>query len=64
VWREQDPPATDVLLYVTVPFSGGGSPAYLDIDKLTDGTLFEAVERSAESTARWSCGRPRRGSLR
>jgi hypothetical protein len=38
VWREQDPPATDVLLYVTVPFSGGGSPAYLEIDKLTDGT--------------------------
>jgi hypothetical protein len=46
-WRDQDPPATDVLLDVTVPFSGGGSPAYLELDKLPDrlyratvGTLF------------------------
>jgi hypothetical protein len=51
VWREQDPPATDVLLDFTVPFSGGGSPAYLEIDKLPDGryratvgTLFEFQE--------------------
>jgi hypothetical protein len=51
VWRDQDPPATDVLLDVTVPFSGGGSPAYLEIDKLPDGryratvgTLFEFQE--------------------
>jgi hypothetical protein len=51
VWREQDPPATDVLLDVTVPFSGGGTPAYLEIDKLpegrfraTVGTLFEFQE--------------------
>ena len=34
VWRDQDPPATDVLLDFTVPFSGGGTPAYLEIDKL------------------------------
>lgn len=33
---DQDPLATDVLLDVTVPFSGGGSPAYLVIDKLPD----------------------------
>jgi hypothetical protein len=51
VWRDQDPPATDVLLDVTVPFSGGGTPAYLEIDKLangryraTVGTLFEYQE--------------------
>jgi hypothetical protein len=50
-WRDQDPPATDVLLDVTVPFSGGGTPAYLEIDKLangryraTVGTLFEFQE--------------------
>jgi hypothetical protein len=51
VWRDQDPPATDVLLDFTVPFSGGGTPAYLEIDKLpeglyraTVGTLFEFQE--------------------
>jgi hypothetical protein len=51
VWRDQDPPATDVLLDVNVPFSGGGSPAYLELDKLPDGryratvgTLFEFQE--------------------
>src|SRR5512132_2891843 len=51
VWRDQDPPATDVLLDFTVPFSGGGTPAYLEIDKLpeglyraTVGTLFEYQE--------------------
>ena len=51
VWRDQDPPATDVLLDFTVPFSGGGSPAYLELDKLPDGryratvgTLFEYQE--------------------
>jgi hypothetical protein len=51
VWRDQEPPATDVLLDVTVPFSGGGTPAYLEIDKLLDGryratvgTLFEYQE--------------------
>jgi hypothetical protein len=45
------PPATDVLLDFTVPFSGGGTPAYLEIDKLpeglyraTVGTLFEYQE--------------------
>ena len=37
VWRDQDPPATDVLLDVNLPFSGGGSPAYLELDKLPDG---------------------------
>jgi hypothetical protein len=51
VWRDQDPPATDVLLDFTVPFSGGGTPAYLEIDKLSEGlyratvgTLFEYQE--------------------
>ena len=51
VWRDQSPPATDVLLDFTVPFSGGGSPAYLEPDKLPDGlywatvgTLFEYQE--------------------
>jgi hypothetical protein len=51
VWRDQDPPAVDVLLDFTVPFSGGGTPAYLEIDKLregryraTVGTLFEFQE--------------------
>jgi hypothetical protein len=46
--RDQDPPATDVLLDVNVLFSGGGLPASLELDKLPDGryratggTLFE-----------------------
>ena len=50
-WREQEPPATDILLRLNVPCSGGGSPAYLEIDKLADGlyratvgTLFEHQE--------------------
>jgi hypothetical protein len=43
VWRDQDPPATDVLLDFTVPFSGGGSPAYLEIDKLLDGQYRATV---------------------
>ena len=47
----EDAPATDVLLHLNVPCSGGGSPAYLEIDKLADGryratvgTLFEHQE--------------------
>jgi hypothetical protein len=51
VWPDQDPPTTDVLLYVNVPCAGGGSPAYRKIDKLPDsryraivGTLFEHPE--------------------
>jgi hypothetical protein len=51
VWPDQDPPATDVLLHLDVPCSGGGAPAYLEIDKLPDGryratvgTLFEHQE--------------------
>jgi hypothetical protein len=50
-WKEQHPPATDVLLHLNVPCSGGGSPASLEIDKLADGiyratvgTLFEHQE--------------------
>jgi hypothetical protein len=50
-WPGQNPPATDVLLHLNVPCSGGGSPAYLEIDKLADGryratvgTLFEHQE--------------------
>jgi hypothetical protein len=50
-WLTQDPPATDVLLHLNVPCSGGGSPARVEIDKLPDGryratvgTLFEHQE--------------------
>jgi hypothetical protein len=43
VWRDQDPPATDVLLDFTVPFSGGGTPAYLEIDKLPEGLYWVPV---------------------
>jgi hypothetical protein len=50
-WPDQNPPSTDVLLHVNVPCSGGGAPAYLEIDKLPDGgyratvgTLFEHQE--------------------
>jgi hypothetical protein len=42
VWHDQDPPAVDVLLDVSVPYSGGGSPAYLEIDKLPEG-LYRAT---------------------
>ena len=49
-WPDQHPPATDVILHVNVPCAGG-SPAYLEIDKLpggtyraTVGTLFEHQE--------------------
>jgi hypothetical protein len=44
VWREQDPPATDVLLDVTVPFFGGGTPAYLELDTLPEG-LYRATRK-------------------
>ena len=50
VWPNQDPPATDVILHLNVPCTGG-APAYLEIDKLPDGryratvgTLFEHQE--------------------
>lgn len=50
-WPDQTPPATDIILHLNVPCSGGGSPAYLEIDKLADGryratvgTLFEFQE--------------------
>jgi hypothetical protein len=50
VWPAQNPPATDVILHVNVPCAGG-MPAYLEIDKLSDGryratvgTLFEHQE--------------------
>src|SRR5512144_475977 len=59
VWRDQDPPAADVLLDVTVQVSGGGSPAYLEIDKLPDGryrttvgTLFQEICRTADRRPR------------
>ena len=42
VWPNSDPPATDVILHVNVPCAGG-SPAYLEIDKLTDGTYRATV---------------------
>ena len=50
VWQGQDPPATDLLLHLNVPCAGA-SPAYLEIDKLSDGryratvgTLFQYQE--------------------
>jgi hypothetical protein len=50
-WSDQDPPATDALLHLNVPCSGGGTPARLELDKLpngseraTVGTLFEHQE--------------------
>jgi hypothetical protein len=49
-WPNQNPLANDVILHVNVPCAGG-SPAYLEIDKLPDGsyratvgTLFEYQE--------------------
>jgi hypothetical protein len=49
-WPDQNPPATDLILHVNVPCAGG-SPTYLEIDKLVDGryratvgTLFEHQE--------------------
>jgi hypothetical protein len=45
-WSDQDPPAGDVL-HLIVPCSGGGTPARLEIDKLTRatvGSLFEHQE--------------------
>lgn len=51
VWPDQNPSATDIILHLNVPCSGGGSPVYLEIDKLPDGlyratvgTLFEFQE--------------------
>jgi hypothetical protein len=46
---DQNPPATDVLLHLVVPCSGGGTPARLEIGKdgqyrATVGTLFEHQE--------------------
>ena len=41
-WPDQTPPATDVSLHVNVPCAGG-SPAYLEIDKLPDGTYRTTV---------------------
>jgi hypothetical protein len=45
------PPATDVLLDFTVPFSGGGTPAYLEIDKLPEG-LYRARSFAGQGTSR------------
>lgn len=42
-WPNQIPPASDVLLRLNVPCSGGGSPASLEIDKLPDGTYRATV---------------------
>jgi hypothetical protein len=41
-WPDQHPPATDIILHVNVPCAGG-SPAYLEIDKLPDGTYRATV---------------------
>jgi hypothetical protein len=66
VWSEQDPPATDVLLHVNVPCSGGGSPAYLEIDKLPDGTYRATVGTLFEhqEICRSGCAAPRCSSRR
>jgi hypothetical protein len=68
VWPGQDPPATDVILHGNVPpCAGGGSPAYLEIDKLPDGhyratvgTLFEHQEICRTDDLRRWCGGPTR----
>jgi hypothetical protein len=64
-WRDQHPPATDVLLHLNVPCSGGGTPARLEIDKLpegryraTVGTLVEHQEICRTATSRRWYGRP------
>ena len=41
-WPDQHPPSTDVILHVNVPCAGG-QPAYLEIDKLPDGTYRATV---------------------
>jgi hypothetical protein len=41
-WPDQNPLANDVILHVNVPCAGG-SPAYLEIDKLPDGTYRATV---------------------
>ena len=41
-WPDQNPPATDIVLHLNVPCAGG-SPAYLEIDKLPDGTYRATV---------------------
>jgi hypothetical protein len=43
VWIGQSPPVLDHLLHLNVPCSGGGSPAYLEIDKLPDGQYRATV---------------------
>ena len=43
-WPDQNPSATDVILHVNVPCAGG-SPAYLEIDKLPDWTYRATVGR-------------------
>ena len=42
-WRDPHPPATDVLLHLNVPCSGGGTPARLEIDKLPEGRYRATV---------------------
>jgi hypothetical protein len=41
-WPDQNPLANDVILHVNVPCAGG-SPAYLEIDKLPDGHYLATV---------------------
>jgi hypothetical protein len=65
-WPGQNPLATDVILHLNVPCAGG-SPAYLEIDKLPDGryratvgTLFEHQEICRRAISRRWCGTPTR----
>ena len=51
-WPGQNPPAIDVLLHLNVPCAGG-SPTYLEIDKLYDGRYRATV---ASSSIRKSAG--------
>ena len=55
-WTDRDPPETDPLLQMTIPYRRGGQTCRLEIDKLPDGdyrvtvgTPFEAQELSRTS---------------
>jgi hypothetical protein len=44
-WPDQNPPAIDIILHLNVPCAGG-SPAYLEIDRLPD-ARYRANRRHA-----------------
>jgi hypothetical protein len=45
-WSDRDPPATDPLLHMPIPYSDSAQPCRLEIDKLPDGRyrVMEALE--------------------